>query len=329
MVGFPGVARAADAIDLSVESPAMFDQSQPALVLRIREPVEALRVRLAGPHNVGARKNWTNLRPGARVRLEIAVPRPGTYPLEGDLVARFEGGATADMPLAFEVRSLARLEFEAHATPEGVEAGRLRVTASGGAELSRYSIAIYGRDAEPLVRDEGRIGPDGEIAWSPPETDVLRIVLTVYDAMDRFREVTLHPWRVDVPHQEVHFPSGSAEIPESETPKLQASLAELRQILADYGRWAPVKLYIAGHTDTVGSGDDNAVLSQHRARAIARWFRAHGVTVLTFFAGFGERQLAVPTEDGVDEPKNRRAEYIVAVDPPPKPAGAPGWIRVR
>lgn len=291
------------------------------------EPVEALRVQLVG-RRVSVRENWTGVRPGTRLRLEIPVPEPGSYALDGDLVARFPGGAVAEMPLSFEVQSLAPLEIRAEASPESVEEGQLRVVATDGSELARYELALYGRAGAPLGRDQGRVGTRGEIRWAPPEEAVLRIVLTVYDARERYREVTLYPWRVDIPHEEVLFPTGSSDLRPSETPKLQETLSRLQAALADYGRWAPVQLFIAGHTDTVGSGESNLALSRYRARSIARWFRDHGVQVPIFFAGFGERQLAVKTPDETEEAKNRRAEYIIAVDPPELPAGAPSWIRV-
>lgn len=297
-------------------------------MLQINDPVEALRVRLAGPKRVMVAKNWTQVRPGSRLRLDIPVPTPGRYPLEGNLTARFQGGGTAEMPLSFEVVSLAPLAFRAEATPESVDAGTLRVSGEDGARLERYQLELYGRGKAPLATDQGTIGTDGTIAWSPPDETVLRAVLTVHDTAGRFREVTLYPWRIDVPHEEVRFPTGSAEIPEGEAPKLESSLEALRATLADYGRWAPVKLYIAGHTDTVGSKASNLALSQRRARSIARWFRRHGVRVPIFFAGFGEEVLHRSTPDETASGENRRAEYIVAVDSPPLPPGAPDWIRV-
>lgn len=318
----------ADAIDLSVESPALYGKAQPALVLRVNEPVEAMSVRLSGSPRVVVTRSFEDVRPGTELRVEVPVPRPGTYALTGELKVRFADGGTGQLPLDFQVMSLAQLEFRTDATPEGVEQGRLTVRALDDAPLERYQLALYGRDPSPLLEDQGPVGPGGEISWSPPEGQVLRAVLTVHDEAGRYREVTLYPWRVDVPHEEVHFPTGSADIPETEAAKLEATLHKLNATLADYGRWAPVKLYIAGHTDTVGTAASNLPLSQRRARSIASWFRAHGVDVPIFFAGFGESQLERATPDETESAENRRAEYIVAVDPPPLPAGAPGWSRV-
>ena len=61
---------------------------------------------------------------------------------------------------------------------------------------------------------------------------------------------------------------------------------------------------------------DLLLLDAQRAEAIARYFKAHGVTVPIYYQGFGEDALAVPTADAVDEARNRRAVYVLANVPP-------------
>jgi outer membrane protein OmpA-like peptidoglycan-associated protein len=79
---------------------------------------------------------------------------------------------------------------------------------------------------------------------------------------------------------------------------------------------AEIKLYVAGHTDTVGNNASNRTLSLNRARSIGQYFRKRGVRVPVLYEGFGEEALAVATKDEQEEPKNRRAEYIIAIDDP-------------
>ena len=50
--------------------------------------------------------------------------------------------------------------------------------------------------------------------------------------------------------------------------------------------------------------------------AIARWFKAHGYPGKIYYQGFGESDPAVSTADGVDEPRNRRVDYVVASQAP-------------
>src|SRR5690606_41646206 len=77
-----------------------------------------------------------------------------------------------------------------------------------------------------------------------------------------------------------------------------------------------IKPYIVGHTETVADAASNKVLSLRRAEAIARYFRRKGVTIPILYTCFGEERPLVPTPDETDEPRNRRAEYIISVEDP-------------
>ena len=77
-----------------------------------------------------------------------------------------------------------------------------------------------------------------------------------------------------------------------------------------------VRLFIAGHTDTVGGSADNRKLSLDRARAIAAWFRDRGLPLPIAYAGFGEDALKVKTRRQHRQAANRRADYIVGVEEP-------------
>jgi outer membrane protein OmpA-like peptidoglycan-associated protein len=90
----------------------------------------------------------------------------------------------------------------------------------------------------------------------------------------------------------------------------------INEAISKFGSLAQIKLYIAGHTDTVGPSASNRTLSLNRARSIGQWFRKKGVRIPVLYEGFGEDALLVSTADEQDEPKNRRAEYIIAIDDP-------------
>jgi OmpA-OmpF porin, OOP family len=65
---------------------------------------------------------------------------------------------------------------------------------------------------------------------------------------------------------------------------------------------------VTGHTDTVGSASFNQRLSERRANAVRQTLIAGGVPANEITArGVGKTELAVPTADGVREPRNRRA----------------------
>lgn len=186
-------------------------------------------------------------------------------------------------------------------------------------------VKAYG--ARKALLDERRFpigaGPgEIEVPWvgSPGDVVLLDVKLNGDSAWAGF---TYSPWFLDIPHDDVLFESNSDVIRPEEEPKLQATLVQLKDVLDKYGDVVPVKLFIAGCTDTVGDRGSNRALSSRRARAIAKWLRNHGYNKPIFYHGFGEELLAVGTGDGVDEPANRRALYMVGANPPPAGSGVP------
>jgi outer membrane protein OmpA-like peptidoglycan-associated protein len=93
------------------------------------------------------------------------------------------------------------------------------------------------------------------------------------------------------------------------TPDSQAAVAALR---AEVARRLGAEVQVTGHTDREGSEEDNDRLSQRRAEEILAVLAGEGIPrELMTAVGRGERQLRVPTPDGLAEPANRRVEVIV------------------
>jgi OmpA-OmpF porin, OOP family len=70
---------------------------------------------------------------------------------------------------------------------------------------------------------------------------------------------------------------------------------------------------VTGHADTVGSSQYNQALSVRRANAVRAELIAQGVPADEIgTSGVGESQLAVPTAQGVNEPRNRRVVIMEA-----------------
>ncbi len=160
------------------------------------------------------------------------------------------------------------------------------------------------------------------VTWSPKNDDpVARIEVFGYDTHGYYAGVAIVPWSVSIPHQEVLFDTDKAIIKKSERPKLEDSYAKIKQAIKEHKDLGAIKLFIGGHTDTVGSAAHNMELSRRRARAIAAWFRHRGIRIPVYYAGFGESVPAVKTADNVDEPRNRRVDYILAIDPPQMKSG--------
>ena len=71
---------------------------------------------------------------------------------------------------------------------------------------------------------------------------------------------------------------------------------------------------LRGHTDSSGSNDYNAGLSERRAGSVSGALADKGVGYVGS-SWAGESELAVPTEDGVREPLNRRVNVRVGGTP--------------
>ncbi len=192
------------------------------------------------------------------------------------------------------------------------------------AEIIAYGAgkAVLDQRTVPLSGGPGAV--DVPFVGDPGEVVLLDVKLNSGNAWAGF---TYSPWFLDIPHEDVLFASDSADIPASEEYKLHHTLAQLHDVIEKYGAIVPVKLYIAGCTDTVGDSAHNKDLSYRRAQSIAKWLRAKGYSHPIFYYGFGESLLAVPTGDGVDNAANRRALYMVGANPPPAGSGIPsvGW----
>ena len=156
------------------------------------------------------------------------------------------------------------------------------------------------------------------ISWKQPaNARVLMLKLHAESSDAGITDVELVPWSVTIDHEDVTFATDSAVIADSEQAKLAASIAKISEIVKRSEKFVKMRLYVAGHTDTVGPSAKNKQLSLDRARAIAQYFKKHGIALPIAYAGFGEDVLKVPTKDNVDEAANRRADYVLG------PVGAP------
>jgi len=88
-------------------------------------------------------------------------------------------------------------------------------------------------------------------------------------------------------------------------------VAVLQQAAAVYRAGGVATVQVTGFTDTVGSPAYNQRLSVRRAQTVAHILARMGVPRRAVaIAGAGETNLAVPTPDGVAEPRNRRVTIV-------------------
>jgi outer membrane protein OmpA-like peptidoglycan-associated protein len=105
----------------------------------------------------------------------------------------------------------------------------------------------------------------------------------------------------------IQFASGSAEL----TPQAIHSLDQLGQALAT-PTLAAYHFRIEGHTDTVGSPDQNKSLSQRRAETVVNYLASkYQIDPSRLQAvGMGEDGLAVSTPPNTPEARNRRVLVV-------------------
>lgn len=91
-----------------------------------------------------------------------------------------------------------------------------------------------------------------------------------------------------------------------------SALGALSQLARELELRHTVTLAINGHADRAGSAEYNIHLSERRAMFVLRALAKAGIpeAKMAYFA-FGEGDPAIPTDDGVREPKNRRVEITV------------------
>jgi OmpA-OmpF porin, OOP family len=172
---------------------------------------------------------------------------------------------------------------EQYVVRPGESGGRMTLTPREGAAMTldgrQPQAQVRGGKAEPAQLDEQalqqRFGDAMSVRPQPPASFTL------------------------------YFVGGSDQLTEESQRQVKAVLDAITQ------RPAP-DLVVIGHTDRVGSLEDNDRLSRRRAETVRKLLLGQGVTAEQIaVTGRGERQPLVPTADEVAEPRNRRVEIQV------------------
>jgi outer membrane protein OmpA-like peptidoglycan-associated protein len=323
-------AAAQDAVSLEIIRNGQVGTSAPGLILKMNQDASALSVRFdcGGTH---AEHNGP-AHTGDRIELRIDAPA-GTWACKGSLQGSFADGTEGEMPLSFTIN---------------VHKPMVITMRPGSLDLQKHSLDVVLDRASSKV-EVTALGPKGvtvgtglapaavpagqpiNVEWRQDGGEVLKIHVRGFDADGFWSELELVPWSYAIPHEDVVFATNSADINPADEPKLVSALADARGVIDKYGADVVIRLYVGGHTDTVGDASSNQKLSMARARAIAGWFKAHGFPGDIFYQGYGESDQAVQTADEIDEPRNRRAAYILAARPPEASGGSGdyGWTALK
>ena len=287
---------------------------KPQLQIRASENVSDLKLELDRDDGKHFTLKPGSLAKGKAVVLSIGDGAAGKASYKGTLSAKAAGGPwTEDMKFDTVVKAPLKIAYDAEhldvdkhelqfkPSRAGVMGAEVTVTTDDGKELPPSSATYDGKSTDWLA-----------ITWTQPAgTRVLKLHLHVTTSDGAGTNVELVPWSVTIDHEDVNFKTDSSVIEESETKKLDASLGKIEDIVKKTAKLLPMKLYVAGHTDTVGAPAKNRKLSLDRAQAIAAYFKKKGLTIPIVFAGFGEDVLKVKTADNTDEAANRRADYVL------------------
>jgi outer membrane protein OmpA-like peptidoglycan-associated protein len=246
-------------------------------------------------------------------------------------------GATAPQLAAADgggsATRLPPLELRLDPADVDIEGGEIRCALSRPA--AKLAVKVLGADGRVLAEaeqsfDAAPAGTPLVIRWQPSAERAARIELFGHDTSGYYKGIAITPWSFEVPHEDVAFRTDSADIDAAEESKLAASLALIKKELPRARKLGTVTLFILAHTDRVGSAEYNLKLSTRRALAIGRWFERHGVGVPMAYDGVGESMPKIETVDEVAEPRNRRVDYMLAIEPPrfKRSRVAPAWKRL-
>jgi outer membrane protein OmpA-like peptidoglycan-associated protein len=257
------------------------------------------------------------IRPGQPQTLELTGLGQGSHSCRGRVVLEASDGTGGELPLSLNVWMHPPLKLTVD--KQALDLDARTMTLQGSRPIGRVEIEVLGEGGHRI--GSGAVAgmvpePAVDVEWLQAPGEALKIQVTAWDEHDLPGRLELSPWSYAIPHEDVVFASGQADVLAAEEPKLEQAWAELQQVRDRYGDVITVKLYVAGYTDTVGDGESNHTLSTRRARAIAAWFRERGFDGPIYYQGFGETVLSVITADETDEPANRRAVYLLAADEP-------------
>ncbi|TGD80430.1 OmpA family protein [Hymenobacter wooponensis] len=90
------------------------------------------------------------------------------------------------------------------------------------------------------------------------------------------------------------------------------SRTELNRLIAFMKQYPDIQVEISGHTDDVGSDDDNLSLSQNRAKSVYTYLVGQGVKADRLrFKGYGETKPLMPNDSDLHRQQNRRIELRI------------------
>lgn len=300
-------------------------KAYPAITLAPQVAVRAVKVTLTstdGANTVGKPVKLVvkakRLKPG-RTKELLLRHAPGVFTWAARFEVTWGDKSTSSFTTSFKTTRVGKLTLDIK--PEDVDLDARTMTFRASNPLKRAELVLlgeHGRRLDTVDEDLEAPAPGSPVtlSWDQPDGELLRMDLKVTDVANFWVGLAITPFSIEIPHEDVQFATGSAAITTTEAPKLQGTMGQIQDALAKHGTLLQLKLFVAGYTDTVGGRQSNLELSLRRARSIAGWFRKHGLKIPIYYTGFGEDGQAVKTPDDTDEPRNRRALYLLSSQKP-------------
>ena len=138
------------------------------------------------------------------------------------------------------------------------------------------------------------------------ESEVLDLT-QVIEFNELKKEINTAPLEVGqhVQLKNIFFEFGKSEL-------LPSSFPELDRVVKLLKENPTIEIEVAGHTDDIGSHEDNMKLSEERAKSVELYFEKHGIDKKRLsFKGYGETQPLVPNDSPENRAINRRVEFII------------------
>ncbi len=310
---------------------AQTDTGAPSLILKANESIKDAAVVMRRNDGEETRTKLGNMKAGQE-KTVVFKQGKGSYSYDVEITGFARENQSIDATFSTEVHYLDPIALTIDKDLVRLAEGELVLGTN--VPLEKVDIVVLDSSGHKLAeRTQAIGGTDGSVklTWSASSKDVGTIQITAHDIAGFWAGVVLEPYYVEIPHEDVVFDTGKSTWHVSEEAKLQKTIKLVKEALRKHkGNGLNVSMYVAGYTDTVGDAEANMKLSAERARAIGEWFQKTIVKVDVYIQGFGESVLAVKTAESVDEPRNRRAIYMLGNTSPPTSPQIPkaDWKRI-
>ena len=310
--------------DYQVDAKAQTDKGAPMLTLQAREFVKKGKVVFERSDGKSDHVKLGRMEPGQKKKIPFRQPK-GTFKYKVTIKGDTQDGRSMSAVFDTTITWVDPIQLQVNRQKVLVGEGKLEIVSSR--PIAKIEIEVFDNDGKQFVNTTQSMGGKKgalTVKWSPVKPEVSGIRLRAIDVDGFWAALLLEPFWVEINHSEVIFHFGKATWADTETPKLTATLKEIKTAVKRHKKKGlDMQLYIVGYTDTVGSHADNNKLSKSRARAIAKWFKKAGIKMPIYYQGLGESVLAKKTPDNTPEAVNRRALYILGNSPPPRSSQIP------